>query len=152
MRGIALPLCRGIQRLPGGPGRPDPFPSKDVISVTESAHNDENLTTTSAAAGTVEEPSPASVYAVARYIVQHFDHGISTSKLQRLLYLAQGWNLAILGEPLFAADFEAWASGPVNREIYELLEGEYTVTLQIFDSRVLQLAASQTAATATTDA
>lgn len=44
---------------------------------------------------------------------------ISNMKLQKLLYYAQGFSLAILGKPLFNEDFEAWEYGPVIRKIYE---------------------------------
>jgi uncharacterized phage-associated protein len=43
---------------------------------------------------------------------------ISNLKLQKLLYLAQGFFLAIYGEPLFSAKIEAWTHGPVVPEIY----------------------------------
>jgi uncharacterized phage-associated protein len=48
-------------------------------------------------------------------------------KLQKLLYYCQGWHLAWDGEPLFGEEFEAWLSGPVCRELYELHKGEYSV-------------------------
>lgn len=34
-------------------------------------------------------------------------------KLQKLLYLAQGYSYAFYDEPLFADDMEAWVHGPV---------------------------------------
>jgi uncharacterized phage-associated protein len=40
-------------------------------------------------------------------------------KLQKLLYYAQAWHLALQGEPLFSGKFQAWPQGPVNREIYD---------------------------------
>lgn len=102
-----------------------------------------NAGSTSAATDSVEEIPTGSVYDCAAYILQRFDDGISTMKLQKLLYLAQGWSLAITGRPLFDGGFEAWSSGPVNREIYELLEGEYTVTTKIFAAKMQRLAASE---------
>ncbi|OEH86033.1 hypothetical protein BHU72_14470 [Desulfuribacillus stibiiarsenatis] len=49
---------------------------------------------------------------------------ITHLKLQKLLYYAQAWHLAIFdGRPLFDEDFEAWVHGPVNREIYEVYKG-----------------------------
>ena len=39
-------------------------------------------------------------------------------KLQKLLYYAQGFHLALEGEPLFGASIEAWAHGPVVPEVY----------------------------------
>jgi len=43
------------------------------------------------------------------------EHGdlISNMKLQKLLYYAQGWYLALFDEPLFADRIEAWIHGPV---------------------------------------
>lgn len=39
-------------------------------------------------------------------------------KLQKLVYMAHGWNLAINREPLVAARIEAWDGGPVFRQIW----------------------------------
>lgn len=39
-------------------------------------------------------------------------------KLQKLVYLAQGWNLAITENPMFRGDFEAWVNGPVSRDLF----------------------------------
>lgn len=46
------------------------------------------------------------------------DEPISNLKLQKLLYYAQGCNLALTDTPLFNEDFEAWEHGPVIPEIY----------------------------------
>jgi uncharacterized phage-associated protein len=40
-------------------------------------------------------------------------------KLQKLVYYAQGFCLAILGRPLFGESFEAWEHGPVCPELYQ---------------------------------
>lgn len=40
-------------------------------------------------------------------------------KLQKLLYYAQAWCLAINGKPLFNEKFQAWMHGPVQPEIYQ---------------------------------
>ncbi len=39
-------------------------------------------------------------------------------KLQKLIYLAQGFSYVFNDECLFNEDLEAWVHGPVNREIY----------------------------------
>ncbi len=44
---------------------------------------------------------------------------ISNLKLQKLVYYAQAWHLALKNEPLFSEDFEAWVHGPVIPELYE---------------------------------
>ncbi|WDM33686.1 SocA family protein [Priestia megaterium] len=46
---------------------------------------------------------------------------ITHLKLQKLVYYAQAWSLAIEGEPIINSDLEAWLHGPVSRELY----GEY---------------------------
>lgn len=58
---------------------------------------------------------------VADYII-HFSHEhgdpITNLKLQKLLYYAQAWYLALYDKPLFDDDFEAWVHGPVLPKIY----------------------------------
>jgi uncharacterized phage-associated protein len=42
---------------------------------------------------------------------------MSPLKLQSLLYFAQGWHLAVHGEPLFPEPILAWRLGPVVEEV-----------------------------------
>ena len=42
---------------------------------------------------------------------------IDQLKLQKLLFYAHAWHLAIKKAPLFDEDFEAWPWGPVVRDI-----------------------------------
>ena len=44
---------------------------------------------------------------------------LTQMQLQKLAYIANGWNLAINGEPLIAEDPQAWSLGPVYRNLYE---------------------------------
>ena len=44
---------------------------------------------------------------------------ITPLKLQKILYYAQGYYLAMYDEALFPEDFQAWAHGPANEQIYE---------------------------------
>jgi uncharacterized phage-associated protein len=39
-------------------------------------------------------------------------------QIQKLLYLAHGWNLAVTGRPLLEDNFEAWEFGPVVGRLY----------------------------------
>ena len=48
---------------------------------------------------------------------------ISNLKLQKLLYYAQGFFLAIYDRPLFKEDIVSWDHGPVVREVYD----EYSI-------------------------
>lgn len=58
-----------------------------------------------------------SVHDVAAYLVAR-SGSLSTMKLQKLCYYAQGWNLAWTGDPLFGEPIEAWRLGPVCPELY----------------------------------
>lgn len=64
----------------------------------------------------------ASVFDVADFFLakQNTDAGdtISNMKLQKLCYYAQGFCLAILGDPLFRDEIEAWKYGPVIPSLY----------------------------------
>jgi uncharacterized phage-associated protein len=48
------------------------------------------------------------------------NHGDCTTnlKLQKLVYYAQAWNIALYDEALFEEDFEAWVHGPVCPSLY----------------------------------
>ena len=43
---------------------------------------------------------------------------LTQMKLQKLVYIAHGWCLALLNQPLLEDDVEAWKWGPVIRSIY----------------------------------
>lgn len=59
---------------------------------------------------------------VAQYFLSLGDEDagdtISNLKLQKLLYYAQGFHLAIFDQPLFADIIEAWTHGPVVPNVY----------------------------------
>lgn len=57
------------------------------------------------------------------FISRAFAEGgkLTPMQIQKLVYLAHGWHLAITGEPLIEGTFEAWEWGPVNRPLYEAL-------------------------------
>ena len=63
-----------------------------------------------------------SAFNVADYFLvqQDEDAGdlISNMKLQKLLYYAQGYFLAIANEPLFHERIYAWTHGPVVPKVY----------------------------------
>jgi uncharacterized phage-associated protein len=47
---------------------------------------------------------------------------VSNLRLQKLLYYAQGWSLALRGKSLFSERIEAWALGPVVPSVYHALK------------------------------
>lgn len=48
---------------------------------------------------------------------------LTNLKLQKLLYYAQAWHLALFNEELFAEDFKAWVHGPVLLSQYHRFKG-----------------------------
>ena len=62
-----------------------------------------------------------SCYDIANYFIRLANETgsyISNLKLQKLVYYAQAWHLAIHDTPLFEEDFEAWIHGPVIPTLY----------------------------------
>jgi uncharacterized phage-associated protein len=52
------------------------------------------------------------------YLANETGSYISNLKLQKLVYYAQAWHLALKNRPLFPEDFEAWIHGPVIPSLY----------------------------------
>ncbi|WP_207958398.1 Panacea domain-containing protein [Caballeronia sp. SBC1] len=48
-------------------------------------------------------------------------------KLQKLAYYSQAWSLVWDDVPLFDERIEAWANGPVVRDLYMAHKGQFTV-------------------------
>lgn len=68
----------------------------------------------------------ANVHDVAAYIFEQ--HGQMTAmKLQKLVYYCQAWSLVWDDKPLFPEEIEAWANGPVVRELYDRHRGMFRV-------------------------
>lgn len=63
-----------------------------------------------------------SVHDVAKYFLSLTDEEagdfLSNLKLQKLVYYAQGFHLALFDRPLFADRIEAWTHGPVIPALY----------------------------------
>lgn len=61
------------------------------------------------------------VSAIANYFLQKGEKehiALSNMKIQKLVYIAQGWFLALQGEPLFGEEIQAWQHGPVIPSLY----------------------------------
>ena len=70
---------------------------------------------------------PVRIVDVAEYILRELG-STTTWKLQKLCYYAQAWSLVWDDEPLFQESIEAWANGPVIRELYDWHRGQYMVS------------------------
>ncbi len=57
--------------------------------------------------------------AVANEFLRREDGPVNQMRLQKLVYIAHGWNLAVNGEPLTNVDPSAWDNGPVYRTIWD---------------------------------
>lgn len=73
------------------------------------------------------EAKMANVFDVARYIL-HQKGPMTTMKLQKLVYYCQAWSLVWDEKPLFTEEIQAWASGPVVRELYDIHKGSFVIS------------------------
>ncbi len=67
------------------------------------------------------------VFDVAKYILETCGR-MSTMKLQKLCYYSQSWSLVWDDCELFPEEFQAWANGPVCKELYNATKGVFSVT------------------------
>jgi uncharacterized phage-associated protein len=68
---------------------------------------------------------PYQSIAVANYLIEcaRADvEALTPMKVQKLVYFAYGWNLAIHNQPLLNERFEAWKYGPVVPQLYRELK------------------------------
>lgn len=72
--------------------------------------------------------STVSVLDVAKYVLSKTTVPLTAMKLQKLVYYSQAWTLVWSGKPLFAEQTQAWANGPVVRELFSHHRGKYTLT------------------------
>ena len=68
------------------------------------------------------EDGKITIFDIANFFLKIVDRDagstITPLKLQKILYYAQGYHLAMFDIELFEEDFQAWAHGPANLEIY----------------------------------
>ncbi|MFC1611402.1 Panacea domain-containing protein [Myxococcota bacterium] len=68
----------------------------------------------------------ADVHDIAAFFLRHAGP-MTTMKLQKLVYYGQAWALVLLRRPLFREDIQAWAYGPVVRELFLQHRGKFVV-------------------------
>jgi uncharacterized phage-associated protein len=74
------------------------------------------------------------VFDVAKFILKenersHGERSMTTWKLQKLVYYTQAWSTVWDDAPLFPERIEAWANGPVCRDLYDVHKGKFTITV-----------------------
>ena len=68
-----------------------------------------------------------SVFDVAAFILEKIG-SMTTMKLQKLAYYSQAWSLVWDEQPLFKENIEAWANGPVIKELFSYHRGQYRIS------------------------
>lgn len=89
--------------------------------------------------------------AIANEFIRHAgDSGLTQMQLQKLVYIAHGWNLAICGAPLTIDQPQAWDYGPVYPELWRALRsyGRQPITEPIKVRDYLPFSDSDTVASA----
>jgi uncharacterized phage-associated protein len=71
---------------------------------------------------------------VANHFIKLNNGRIEQMKLQKLLFMSQGWNLAVTGEPLMDEKFEAWDGGPVIRRLWNYIRDNGPLAVAPLDS------------------
>lgn len=90
------------------------------------------------------EPPKIRVFDVAAYILGKMG-AMTTMKLQKLVYYSQAWSLVWDEAPLFEETVEAWANGPVVRELFNYHRGSYEIfSMPIGNPRLLNQVQQET--------
>jgi uncharacterized phage-associated protein len=84
----------------------------------------------------------ASVFDVAKYILDKKPN-ITAMKLQKLVYYSQAWSLIWDGDELFDSPIEAWANGPVIRELYDAHKGQFRINASCINGDISNLTDKQ---------
>jgi len=89
-----------------------------------------------------------SVFDVAKFILEERvrtknERFMTTWKLQKLVYYSQAWSTVWDDAPLFPEPIEAWANGPVCRDLYEIHKGKFKVTPDEIQGSPRKLTANQ---------
>ncbi len=64
-------------------------------------------------------------HAIANYFIERANsegQGVTPMKVQKLVYFAYGWHLAIYDSPLIYEEMQAWDYGPVFPELYRAIK------------------------------
>jgi uncharacterized phage-associated protein len=74
-------------------------------------------------------------------VANSHDRELTNMQLQKLVYIAHGYTLAVLHEPLVKQEIEAWRYGPVIKDLYQALRrygsGFVTEPIPVFPKEVL---------------
>lgn len=63
-----------------------------------------------------------SIYDVVQWFQREEKPNIDAMKIQKVIFYAQSWSLALEKKKLIDSPFEAWVDGPVNRGLWEIIK------------------------------
>ncbi len=89
---------------------------------------------------TISQEKPARVLDVAQYASSLLPRGATYMQLQKIVYYAQAESLVHYKKPLFEEKIEAWAGGPVVRELFDVHRRlKYIGDLRLGDAQSLSM-------------
>lgn len=104
------------------------FPQDSSSELLDFADKKENWISLKEKSFEVSHKHTVSAFDVAAYILKKLGRPMTTMKLQKLVYYCQAWSLVWDERPLFRENIEAWANGPVVRELFNYHRGQYTIS------------------------
>lgn len=75
----------------------------------------------------------ATVFDVAKHILEQHDADMTVMKLQKLVYYSQAWHVVWEENALFENEIQAWANGPVTVDLYNIHRGQFKITAQTLE-------------------
>lgn len=105
------------------------FEEKELTATNSSQEKEQKTWYSEISQETAEDAKKLeiSVFDVAAYVLKKIGT-ISTMKLQKLIYYCQAWSLVWDEKPLFKEQIEAWANGPVIRELFAYHRGMFHIS------------------------
>lgn len=109
------------------------FDENAVRSFTDNSHTEplsyvSEQQTTSELKSDQRTEQMVSVFDAAKYVLELMNEQCTTMKLHKLLYYCQAWSLVWEDKKLFEEKIEAWANGPVIRELFNFHKGMYWIS------------------------
>jgi uncharacterized phage-associated protein len=76
----------------------------------------------------------ATVFDVAKHILEQQNSDMTVMKLQKLVYYSQAWHVVWDENALFENEIQAWANGPVTVDLYNAHRGLFKITAQSLEN------------------
>lgn len=107
--------------------KPTFTPDEEILKRTNSSDDKKNKEWSPLVDYNTDKRPVTTVFDVSAYILNKVGT-ITTMKLQKLVYYCQAWSLVWDDEPLFSEPIEAWANGPVVKQLFAYHRGMYQLS------------------------